>query len=182
MRVGAVGWVYECVAVIGSMSSSGVVAGEAGFGRGEGMSVSAAKELRFEAEAQAQAQAYASYYPYMGGMQNSMYVPVVNAIGGTSITPSEFIRSTPGSLMSAPTQIFGSGSLTPSGSNACTPGMNDGHYRHFIYEVNFGNKIGIYFCAWVIYFFMVAKTLNTTTVCDNLGDSVPSAPDLAGPA
>ncbi|XP_028116969.1 uncharacterized protein LOC114314711 [Camellia sinensis] len=90
----------------------------------------AAKELRFEAEAQAQAQAYASYYPYMGGMQNSMYVPVVNAIGGTSITPSEFIRSTPGSLMSAPTQIFGSGSLTPSGSNACTPGMNDGHYRH----------------------------------------------------
>ncbi|CAL5377034.1 unnamed protein product [Camellia sinensis] len=78
----------------------------------------AAKELRFEA----QAQAYALYYPYVGGMENSMYVPVVNAIGGTSVTPSELIRGTPGSLMSAPTQIFG--------SNACTPGMNDVHYRH----------------------------------------------------
>ncbi|GMP24239.1 hypothetical protein CsSME_00001574 [Camellia sinensis var. sinensis] len=72
-----------------------------------------AKELRFEA--QAQAQAYALYYPYMGGMQNSMYVPVVNAIEGTSVTPSEFIRGTLGSLMNAPTQSFGSGSLTPSG-------------------------------------------------------------------
>ncbi|XP_028073113.1 protein FAR1-RELATED SEQUENCE 8-like [Camellia sinensis] len=54
---------------------------------------------------------------YMVGMQNSVYAPVVNAIGGTSLIPSNFVSSTPRSLMSAPTQFFGSGSLTPSGSN-----------------------------------------------------------------
>ncbi|GMQ08192.1 hypothetical protein CsSME_00052035 [Camellia sinensis var. sinensis] len=63
----------------------------------------------------------------MVGMQNSVYAPVVNAIGGTSVIPLDFVSGTPRSLMSAPTQMFGSGSLTPSGSNACTPGMNDGH-------------------------------------------------------
>ncbi|GMP36304.1 hypothetical protein CsSME_00008479 [Camellia sinensis var. sinensis] len=58
----------------------------------------------------------------MVGIENSMYVPVVNGIGGTSLTPSDFTRGISESLMSAPTQIFGSGSLVPSASNACTPG------------------------------------------------------------
>ncbi|XP_028058193.1 uncharacterized protein LOC114262051 [Camellia sinensis] len=52
---------------------------------------------------------------------------VVNAIGGTSLIPSNFVSGTPRSLIHGPTQFLGSGSLTPSGSNACIPGMNDGH-------------------------------------------------------
>ncbi|XP_028063901.1 protein FAR-RED IMPAIRED RESPONSE 1-like [Camellia sinensis] len=65
----------------------------------------AAKLLRFGAQAQAKAKAtaYTLYYPYMVGMQNSMYVLVANGIRGTSLTPSNFISGTPGSLMSAPT-------------------------------------------------------------------------------
>ncbi|XP_028122367.1 uncharacterized protein LOC114319543 [Camellia sinensis] len=70
----------------------------------------AAKLLRFEPEAQAQAQAQTPYYPYMVGTENSMYVPVAHGIGGTSLTPSDFISGTQGSLMSAPTQIYGSAS------------------------------------------------------------------------
>ncbi|XP_028110444.1 protein FAR-RED IMPAIRED RESPONSE 1-like [Camellia sinensis] len=70
----------------------------------------AAKLLRFEAQAQAQAQAQTPYYPYMVGTENSMYVPVAHGIGGTSLTPSDFISGTQGSLMSAPTQIYGSAS------------------------------------------------------------------------
>ncbi|XP_028082245.1 protein FAR-RED ELONGATED HYPOCOTYL 3-like [Camellia sinensis] len=88
-----------------------------------------AKLLRFEAEAQAQAKAnataYTPYYPYMVGTQNSMYVPVTHGTGGTSLTLSGFISGTQGSLMSAPTQIYGSASLTPSVSHACTPGSLD---------------------------------------------------------
>ena len=52
---------------------------------------------------------------------------MVNAIGGTSFIPSDFVSGTPRSLIHGPTQFFGSGSLTPSGSNACKSGMNDGH-------------------------------------------------------
>ncbi|XP_028075462.1 uncharacterized protein LOC114277714 [Camellia sinensis] len=85
----------------------------------------AAKLLRFEAQAQAQAQAYTPYYPYMVGTENSMYIPVAHGIGGTSLTPLDFISGTQGSLMSAPTQICGSASLTPSASHACTPGSLD---------------------------------------------------------
>ncbi|XP_028119129.1 uncharacterized protein LOC114316633 [Camellia sinensis] len=70
----------------------------------------AAKLLRFEAQAQAQAQAYTPYYPYMVGTENSMYIPVAHGIGGTSLTPSDFISGTQGSLMSAPTQIYSSAS------------------------------------------------------------------------
>ncbi|XP_028098071.1 protein FAR1-RELATED SEQUENCE 1-like [Camellia sinensis] len=66
----------------------------------------AAKLLRFECEAQAQT----PYYPYMVGTENSMYVPVAHGIRGTSLTPSDFISGTRGSLMSAPTQIYGSAS------------------------------------------------------------------------
>ncbi|GMQ07260.1 hypothetical protein CsSME_00051532 [Camellia sinensis var. sinensis] len=50
---------------------------------------------------------------------------VAHSIGGTSLTPSDFISGTQGSLMSAPTQICGSASLTPSASHACTPGSLD---------------------------------------------------------
>ena len=46
---------------------------------------------------------------------------VAHGIGGTFLTPSDFISGTQGSLMSAPTQIYGSASLTPSASHACTP-------------------------------------------------------------
>ncbi|KAI7995983.1 putative beta-1,3-galactosyltransferase 2 [Camellia lanceoleosa] len=74
--------------------------------------VEATKVLQFEAQAQAQvqaqAQAYTSYYPYMVGMQNSVYAPVVNAIGGTSFIPSDFVSGTPRSLMSAPTECSNS--------------------------------------------------------------------------
>ncbi|XP_028099398.1 protein FAR1-RELATED SEQUENCE 9-like [Camellia sinensis] len=91
----------------------------------------ATKLLRFEAQAQAQAKAkanataYTPYYPYMVGTQNSMYVPVTHGIGGTSLTLSDFISGTQGSSMSAATQIYGSASLTPSASHACTPGSLD---------------------------------------------------------
>ncbi|THG22687.1 hypothetical protein TEA_011554 [Camellia sinensis var. sinensis] len=80
----------------------------------------AIKVLRFDA--QAIATAYTSYYPHMVGTKNSIYVSVINGIGGTSLTSSHFAKGTPESLMSSLTQIFGSGSLASLASNACTSG------------------------------------------------------------
>ncbi|GMP49971.1 hypothetical protein CsSME_00016771 [Camellia sinensis var. sinensis] len=105
----------------------------------------AAKVLQFEAQAQAQvqaqAQAYTSYYPYMVGMQNSMYAPVVNAIGGTSLIPSDFVSGTPRSLISAPTQMFGSGSLTLSGFATTMDKVNSKLYLENCYIIQENERL-----------------------------------------
>ncbi|XP_028098131.1 protein FAR-RED IMPAIRED RESPONSE 1-like [Camellia sinensis] len=88
------------------------------------------KVLRGECEDQFQSQpersACRELYPYMVGMENSMHVSghMVNAIGGTSLTPTSVDIMRRQSFMNAPTQSYGiDTSLTPSDCIGGTPGF-----------------------------------------------------------
>ncbi|THF95103.1 hypothetical protein TEA_016969 [Camellia sinensis var. sinensis] len=88
------------------------------------------KVLGGEGEGQCQSQPERSVrrevYPYVVGMENSMCVSghMVNAIGGTSLTPASVDIMSRQSFINPPTQIYGVGtSLTPSDCIGGTPGF-----------------------------------------------------------
>ncbi|THG05917.1 hypothetical protein TEA_007008 [Camellia sinensis var. sinensis] len=71
----------------------------------------------------------------------SLREEVVNAIGGTSLIPSDFVRGTPRSLMSAPTQMFGSGCLTPSGFATTMDKVNSKLYLENCYIIQENERL-----------------------------------------